>query len=44
MEDSEATQRMLEAWFVVRGMVSEIHAVVVESEDPDDGEAEEEDA
>jgi hypothetical protein len=43
VEDTEATQLMLETLFVVRAKVSEIHAVVVGMDDEDeDGEEEEE--
>jgi hypothetical protein len=43
VEDTEATQLMLEALFVVRAKVSEIHAVVVGVDDEEeDGEEEEE--
>jgi hypothetical protein len=44
MEDTDATQLMLEALFDVRGMVSDLHSLYFEKEDPDDGEEEEEDA
>jgi hypothetical protein len=45
VEDTEATQLMLETLFVVRAKVSEIHSVVVGVEDEDeDGEEEEEDS
>jgi hypothetical protein len=42
VEDAEATQLMLETLFVVRGKVSEIHAVVVGIDEDDDAEEEEE--
>ncbi len=42
MDDSEATQLMLEALFDIRAAVYEIHDAVTEPED-DDGQEEEED-
>jgi hypothetical protein len=42
VEDTEATQSMLEALFDVKVKVSEIHAVVVGIDEDEDGEEEEE--
>jgi hypothetical protein len=41
MEDTEATQLMLETLFILRAKVSEIHAVVVGYEEGEDGDEEE---